>query len=102
MWLEALGKAGRSLIKTTILTLILAGPVFNLVDNSKEVIRVFECTQSLAYNLTRAKVDLAIYPFLNAFSQVERNVSSINRSFKEIDDIVQPIIEEIESNRTKR
>lgn len=103
MWLSALGKAGRSLIKTIIIALVLSGPIHNIVSNTKEVTRVFECTAYLTYNLTKTKVDLAITPFINAFIQMQNNISVVQASFDEIEDVVFPIIQEVEeSNSTNQ
>ncbi|CAG9808186.1 unnamed protein product [Chironomus riparius] len=103
MWLSALGKAGRSLIKTIIIALVLSGPIHNIVSNTKEVTRVFECTAYLTYNLTKTKVDLAIMPFINAFVQMQSNLSAVQASFDEIEDVVFPIIQEVEDfNRTNQ
>ena len=96
MWLSALGKAGRSLIKTIIIALVLSGPIHNIVSNTKEVTRVFECTAYLTYNLTKTKVDLAIMPFINAFIQMQNNLTVVQTSFDEIEDVVFPIIQEVE------
>lgn len=98
MWLSALGKAGRSLIKTIIIALVLSGPIHNIVSNTKEITRVFECTAYLTYNLTKTKIDLAIMPFINAFQQMQNNVSAVQESFNTIEEVVSPIIHEIEGN----
>ena len=97
-WLSALGKAGRHLIKTIIIALVLLGPIHNIVSNTKEVTRVFECTAYLSYNLTKTKVDLAITPFINAFIQMQNNLSAVQASFDEIEDVVFPIIQEVEGS----
>lgn len=96
MWLFALGRAGRSLIKTLIIALVLSGPIHHIVANTKEVTRVFECTAYLTYNLTKTKIDLAITPFINAFSEMESNFSAVQASFNEIEEAVVPIVQEIE------
>ncbi|KAG5673428.1 hypothetical protein PVAND_003476 [Polypedilum vanderplanki] len=98
MLLGALGKAGRSLIKTIIIALLLAGPIANIIQNSIEVTRVFECTTSLTFNLTRNKVELAFIPFINAFTHMESNLSSVQDSLNEITHVVGPIVQEIEGN----
>lgn len=96
VWLEALGKAGRNLIKTLVIALLLAGPIQNIIVNTKEVVRVFECSSYLTYNLTRTKFDLAVKPFTSAFMHMESNLSAVQEIFGEIDFVVSPIIREIE------
>ena len=96
VWLEALGKAGRNLIKTLVIALLLAGPIQNIIVNTKEVVRVFECSSYLTYNLTRTKFDLAVKPLTSAFMHMENNLSAVQEIFSEIDYVVSPIIREIE------
>lgn len=95
-WLDMFGKAGRSFMKPVIITLILLGPVKNIALNSKEVVRVFECTAHLTYNLTRTKFDLAIKPFTNAFAHMDDSLADVKLKFEEIRKVVEPIYEEIE------
>jgi hypothetical protein len=104
VWLEAMGKAGRHLIKATLVALLLAGPVENIARNSMEVARVFECTTSLTISLARNKLELAVLPFLNAFAHMEGNLSAVQQSLNEITYVVEPIVREIEStdNFTRR
>lgn len=96
VWLEALGKAGRNLIKTFVIALLLGGPILNIISNTKEVVRVFECSTFLTYNLTKTKFDLAMKPFTNAFIHMESNLSGVQEIFNEIDYVVSPITHEIE------
>lgn len=96
MWLEGLGMAGRSFLKAVVITLVLLGPVANIVENAKECARVFECTAHLTYNLTKTKFDLAVQPFTNAFAYMNRNLSDVKQKFHEIGDVMEPIYHEIE------
>ncbi|KAK2574984.1 hypothetical protein KPH14_008745 [Odynerus spinipes] len=57
------GRSGRSVLRALVLGYIIAGPVFNLTYNAKEVIRSFACTAKLTYNLTRTRADLMFEPF---------------------------------------
>lgn len=55
--------AGRSVLKAMVLGYIIAGPIFNLTYNAKEVMRCYACTGELTYNLTKTKYDLMMAPF---------------------------------------
>jgi hypothetical protein len=101
VWLEALGKAGRNLIKTFVIALLLAGPIANIIANTREVVRVFECSTFLTYNLSKTKFDLAVKPLTNAFTHMETNLSAVQKIFGEIDFVVAPIIREIEELDTQ-
>lgn len=101
VWLEALGKAGRNLIKTFVIALLLAGPISNIIANTMEVVRVFECSTFLTYNLSKTKFDLAVKPLTNAFTHMETNLSAVQKIFGEIDFVVAPIIHEIEEMDTQ-
>jgi E3 ubiquitin-protein ligase DCST1 len=96
MWLEGLGKAGRTFIKALVFALVLTGPVNNLLRNTKESVRVLECTTYLTYNLTKTRVSLAVKPFMNAFAYMDANVSDIKEKFNEIKQVIEPITHEIE------
>lgn len=97
VWIGIFGKAGRNILKTIIFTLVVTGPIENIIDNSKEVVRVFSCSTYLVYNLTKTKLDLMIKPFTNAFSNMDEQYSLIQKKFQEIDDIVMPIFHEVEN-----
>lgn len=60
------------------------------------MIRVFTCSTSLTYNLSKTRFDLMAKPFRNAFFGMEKNISHIKDSFKMIEDVVKPISDEIE------
>lgn len=46
-----------------VLAYVIAGPIFNLAYNGKEVVRTFACTTQLTYNLTKTRLDLMFKPF---------------------------------------
>ncbi|CAO1423843.1 unnamed protein product [Diamesa serratosioi] len=96
VWIGIFGKAGRNILKTIIFTLVITGPIENIILNSKEVIRVFSCSSYLVYNLTKTRLDLMVKPFTNAFSSMDEQYSTIQKKFQEIDDIVMPIFHEVE------
>lgn len=99
--LEATGKAGRNVVKVLVLFLILTGSIKNMVENSKEVARVFSCTTYLTYNLTKTKFDLMLKPFVHAFSKVDFN--EVQTNLQQITDVISPIIQEVEGETpTKR
>ena len=86
-------------MKALIITLVLLGPVSNIIINAKESARVLECTTYLTYNLTRTRIDLAIKPFTNAF--VHLNLSEVEKKFQEVHDVVEPVYQEIEIKSRK-
>lgn len=96
VWLEALGKASRSVIKAFVIALMIVGPLNNIILNSKELTRVIECTTYLTYNLSKTKVDLAVKPFSNAFSNMDREMQDVTRKFQKIQDVLAPVLKEIE------
>ncbi|CRL07688.1 CLUMA_CG020645, isoform A [Clunio marinus] len=96
VWLESFGKAGRSGIKALVIMLILSGPIENTISNVREVVRVVECTSFLTYNLTKTKVDLALKPFTNTFSRMDRHLMDVERTFHRITTFIHPLIQEIE------
>lgn len=101
MWLEGLGKAGRAFIKALVFALILAGPVNNIILNTRESVRVLECTSYLAYNLTKTRVSLAVKPFTKAFMYVNANFSDVKAKFNEVEHVIGPITHEIEHQTSR-
>lgn len=97
LWMGLFGKAGRNILKTIIFTLVITGPIENIIVNSKDVIRVFSCSTYLVYNLTKTRFDLMVKPFTNAFFSMDEQYSTIQMKFQEIDEIVRPIFHEVEN-----
>lgn len=97
MWLEAFGKASRSVIKALVIAFLITGPLNNIVLNAKELTRVVKCTTYLTYNLSKTKFDLAVKPFTNAFANMDREIEDIRTSFQKIQKVVSPILNEIEN-----
>lgn len=95
-WMGLFGKAGRNILKTIIFTLVITGPIENIIVNSKDVIRVFSCSTYLVYNLTKTRFDLMVKPFTNAFSSMDEQYSTIQMKFQEVNEIVRPIFHEVE------
>lgn len=58
-----LGRSGRNVLRALVLGYVIAGPIFNLTYNGKEVVRTFACTMQLTYNLTQTRFDLMFKPF---------------------------------------
>lgn len=103
IWLELLGKTGRKIIKALLFILILLGPIENTVTNAKEVARVFGCTTYLTYNLTKTKVELAVKPVTNAFTNMNRlHVSDVEEIVQDIKAALLPVVNEVEHAFSKR
>ncbi len=73
------------------------GPVENLKFNAKEVVRVFQCSSELMFNLTISKVTLLSKPFQNTIRDTSANLSQIQDSLDMIKDVIGPLVEEIET-----
>uniref|UniRef100_A0A182LUT7 Dendritic cell-specific transmembrane protein-like domain-containing protein n=1 Tax=Anopheles culicifacies TaxID=139723 RepID=A0A182LUT7_9DIPT len=95
-WMGFFGKAGRNLLKTITITLILTGPVENMTLNGKEVIRVLTCSAELGFNLTLTRIDLMTKPFQNALLQGRDRLPELKEEFSKIVSIVKPIVREVE------
>ena len=66
----AFGKSGQMAVKALMMAFIIGGPIENMVKNSQEIVRIFSCTASLTYNLTKAKYLMTFTPFENALLNV--------------------------------
>lgn len=115
IWMGFFGKAGRSFLKALVFTFIISGskfydchiilekcfkiflgPLNNLALNAKEVVRVFTCSTTLTYNLSKTRFDLMAEPFHHALMALQNNISHIKDKFAEIENVIEPIKEEIE------
>ncbi|CAH1987297.1 unnamed protein product [Acanthoscelides obtectus] len=96
------GKVGRGVLKAVVITFIIAGPVENLGNNGKEVVRVFACTTSLTFNLTKTRFELMFKPFTQAIFGMKTGVDEIKDTVKSIKDVSAPVIGEIEDEKEVR
>ncbi|NP_001123272.1 DC-STAMP domain containing 1 [Nasonia vitripennis] len=90
------GRAGRSVLKALVLGYIIAGPVFNLTYNAKEVMRSFACSGQLTFNLTKTKYDLMFRPFHQAVTNMQESAGEIKRTLSSVGEMIEPISREIE------
>ncbi|XP_076749463.1 protein sneaky [Xylocopa sonorina] len=90
------GRAGRSMLRALIFGYIIAGPLFNLVYNAKEVVRTFGCTSQLTYNLTKTRFDLMFKPFQQAILAMKADANEIKDTLSSVRDLMAPVVEEIE------
>lgn len=90
------GKAGRGVLKALVLAYIIAGPIANLTSNGKEVVRVFACTTTLTYNLTKTRFELMFKPFTQALFGMKADVTEVKDTLRSIRDVSAPIAGELE------
>ncbi|KAF5307692.1 hypothetical protein FQR65_LT06747 [Abscondita terminalis] len=90
------GRAGRGVLKTLVLAYIIAGPLQNLTNNGLEVVRVFSCTTSLTFNMTKTRFELMFKPFSQALFGMKTEVNEVKDTIRSIRDVSAPIVGEIE------
>lgn len=93
------GRSGRSVLKALVFAYIISGPIENLASNGKEVVRVFGCTTSLTYNLTRTRFELMFKPFKQALFGLKTEAHEIKDTIRTIRDVSAPIAGEIEDEK---
>lgn len=93
--LDFAGRAGRSYLRALIIGLLIAGPLTNLADNGRDVVRVFGCSARLTYNLTRTRVQLLTAPFRRSLRNLPANMTQINHAFQSITYAVEPLRDEL-------
>lgn len=92
------GKSGRSLLRTIVVAFLIAGPLNNILNNAREVVKVFTCSSMLTYNMTRTRLDLLSKPFTNAMNELKNDIPKIADDFAQIEKIIDPIVDEIEND----
>lgn len=90
------GRSGRSVLKALVFAYIISGPIQNLANNGREVVRVFGCTTSLTFNLTKTRFDLMFKPFTQALFGLKTEAHEIKDTIRTIRDVSAPITGEIE------
>lgn len=96
------GKVGRGVIKTFVLAFIISGPVENITDNGKEVVRVFACTTSLTFNLTKTRFELMFKPFSDALFGMKADANEAKDTLRSMRDVSAPIVGEVEDEKEMR
>ncbi|XP_012231524.1 protein sneaky [Linepithema humile] len=91
-----LGRSGRNVLRALVLGYVIAGPIFNLTYNGKEVVRTFACTTQLTYNLSKTRYDLMFKPFQQAVLAIKADASELKDTLSSVRDLMSPIVEEIE------
>ncbi|XP_011163830.1 protein sneaky [Solenopsis invicta] len=97
-----LGRSGRNVLRALVLGYVIAGPIFNLTYNGKEVVRTFACTMQLTYNLTQTRFDLMFKPFQQAVLAMKADASELKDTLSSVRDLMSPIVEEIEGEEEMR
>ncbi|XP_014473402.1 PREDICTED: DC-STAMP domain-containing protein 1 [Dinoponera quadriceps] len=97
-----LGRSGRNVLRALVLGYIIAGPIFNLTYNGKEVVRTFACTVQLTYNLSKTRYDLMFGPFQQAVLAMKADASELKDILSSVKDVMSPIVEEIEGEEEMR
>ncbi|XP_011153575.1 E3 ubiquitin-protein ligase DCST1 [Harpegnathos saltator] len=97
-----LGRSGRNVLRALVLGYVIAGPLFNLTYNGKEVVRTFACTTQLTYNLTKTRYDLMFEPFQQAVLAMKADASELKDILSSVRDLMSPIVEEIEGEEEMR
>lgn len=64
--------------------LVLTGPVENILFNGKESIRFVGCSSVLAFNLTKAKIEVMTGPLLKAVKLMEDDLPNITKDMVEL------------------
>ncbi|XP_054001811.1 protein sneaky isoform X2 [Hylaeus anthracinus] len=90
------GRSGRGVLRALVFGYVIAGPMFNMVINAKEVVRTFACTSQLTYNLTKTRFDLMFKPFQQAILSMKTDGEEIKDALSSVRDLMSPIVEEVE------
>lgn len=96
------GKVGRGVLKSLVIAFIISGPIENLTNNGREVVRVFACTASLTFNLTKTRFELMFKPFIEAIFGIKADVNEVKDTLRSIKDVSAPITGEIEDETEMR
>ncbi|CAH1115014.1 unnamed protein product [Psylliodes chrysocephalus] len=96
------GKVGRSVLKAVVIAFVIAGPVENMTNNGREVVRVFACTASLTFNMTKTRFELMFKPFTQAIFGMKTDMNEVKDTIRSIKDVSAPITGEVEDESEMR
>ncbi|XP_050520484.1 protein sneaky [Daktulosphaira vitifoliae] len=91
-------KSGQRVLVTLIFAYVIGGPMNNIAVNGSEVIRVFTCSGSLAYNLTKTRYELMFKPFQEAIFNLRADTNEVKETINSVNDVIDPIKQEFESD----
>lgn len=97
-------RSGKRYLRAVVFGLVISGPIDNLVRNADEVARVFACSTTLTYNLTKTRLDLIGKPFINTLQHMRSDIDEIQDSFKDLQTILSELkygINHAESEKEK-
>ncbi|KAK8760588.1 hypothetical protein V5799_028150 [Amblyomma americanum] len=89
------GKAGRSAMVTASVSLILQGPIENMMTNSKIAVDSFMCLGALSYNHTKERLLLMYKPIKRIIWDFDEQAKVIHNETATIDQEVKPIEAEV-------
>ncbi|KAH8239100.1 hypothetical protein KR032_000763, partial [Drosophila birchii] len=95
-FVQLAGRAGTSYLRAMAFAVIIAGPIDNLVSNAEEVARVFVCSSTLTYNLSKTRFDLMAKPFTNTLKNMDRDVDEIRETFEELHGVLDELKHAVE------
>lgn len=72
-------KTGQRVLVAMIFSYVMAGPLNNITRNGSEVIRVFTCSTTLVYNLTKTRYELMFKPFHEALFSLKVRFDAFER-----------------------
>ncbi|XP_063227560.1 protein sneaky-like isoform X2 [Bacillus rossius redtenbacheri] len=90
------GSTGRAVLKAAVLSMLVSGPINNMAANGREVARVFCCSVSLTFNLTKNRFDMMFRPFQQAILSLKGDASEVKAAANEVKDASLPITSEVE------
>ncbi|XP_064485637.1 E3 ubiquitin-protein ligase DCST1-like isoform X1 [Ornithodoros turicata] len=89
------GRAGRTMLVTISVSLVLTGPLESMMLNSKAAVDSFMCLGALSFNHTKERLLLMYKPIKRIIWDFDKQAKVIHNATSQIDKEVQPIENEI-------
>lgn len=94
------GQSGRSIIRTLIITYVIAGPFYNMAFNMKEVFRSFSCSMQLGYNLSKTRFDLMLAPIKAGVKNMKNASEEFGEVAERFQHVLEPLDKELENDHS--
>lgn len=88
-------KEGRAYVSTFAISLLISGPVSNIISNARETTRSLSCSLELLENHTRAKTELQMQPLQDLVTELQKDGFLLHETMASIDKAFQPVRKEL-------
>ncbi|XP_076329949.1 E3 ubiquitin-protein ligase DCST1-like [Tachypleus tridentatus] len=96
------GRIGRSYLNTFAMTILVAGPIYNILYNAHDSVRVMGCFAGLSFNHSVEKLKLMYKPVKNLMADFSKEGKNIHEEASKLEEKIKPLEYEVENQDEKK